>query len=140
MKNVIITIFVILAIGLAATAYILYPDDTEYNVGSIVTGQSYYATSTPWDAAQTDGEIKGGWGSLAQVAVTSAGDLKFCLYDAISTDVTHFSELGRSTSTQQLTCISTATVGTYTFDAQLIYGLYLDVTEGTTGTTTVTYR
>ena len=71
MKNTII-VLIVLAVGVALG----YGLVAQPPVGSIVTGQEYNATSTIQNGLKTDQLIRGGWGSLAQVTVTGAGDLE----------------------------------------------------------------
>ena len=127
-------------IAILSAIIVLFGGYTALNFGSVTQGNDYYATSTPWDKGQADGQIVKGRGSLGSIVVTSAGDMKLGIYDATSTEVAHFTELGKSTSTVELAVINTATAGTYTFDVNYNYGLYLDVISGTSGTTTITYR
>ena len=113
----------------------------EPEVGSIETGQEYYATSTIHGAVVEHKLIKNGYGSLAQVTVTGAGGSAFSLIDATSTE-SLATDPRISTSTQLLATIpANLAAGTYTFDATYNRGLfiYYDVVD-THPTTTILYR
>lgn len=110
------------------------------DIGSVSQGNGYIATSTPSDRSQISGQIIKGKGTLGSAVVTSPGTTRFCIYDATTTDATLRPTAIKATSTIELGCVNTANVGTYTFDVDYSYGLYLDVKSGTEGTTTVTYR
>jgi len=142
MKNVIITILVIAVLLLGVVLFaVLQGGGKTPIVGSIIEGQSYNVTSTVHTAITENKQIRGGWGSLAQVTVTGAGTSAFSLIDTTSTE--SLATDGRfSTSTQLLATIpASLAAGTYTYDVTYNKGLfiYFDVV-GTHPTTTITYR
>jgi hypothetical protein len=108
--------------------------------GSVGVSNEYLATSTPWDSAIADGQIKSGAGSVGSVIITSVGDLKFNLYDATSTTAANRPSNRRATSSALIGQFSAATAGTYQVDAVFYDGLMIDVRSGNTGTTTITFR
>lgn len=134
---------VIFILGILLGYGISGKDVPSVKLGSITEGQQYNATTTPFNAAQVDGLIRRGQGTLGSIVVLHNDNLAFNIYDATSTNVltTGFGTVGQNTSTQLLAQIKAGmTVGTYTFDVGYNYGLVIDVTGGTNGTTTITYR
>lgn len=110
-------------------------------IGSIQTGQEYYATSTIHTAITGSKLIQNGYGSVAQVTITGAGTSAFTLIDTTSTE-SLATDARISTSTQELLTIpASLAVGTYVFDVTYVKGLYIYFdTVGTAITSTITYR
>lgn len=138
----IITILVLLVLITGATFLaILSNNGKSPLLGSITTGQEYTATTTPDGLSPfADGLIREGWGTLGSVIITKTGDLDYTLFDATSTGaVLNDSRFNRGD--KQLARIgSNLAAGTYVFDVTYTDGLVLDVTAGSTGTSTITYR
>lgn len=133
----------VLVLVLILTGAILYVviQPSEGNLGSITTGQEYNATTTSSIGIRTSQQIKVGWGSLGSVIVTMPDDLSFILYDATSTVASNRPISRQATSSIILASFpGRIATGTYTFDVTFIDGLYLDITSGTAGTSTITYR
>ena len=107
------------------------------NYGSITTGQEYKATTTTDGAGViADTNIKDGWGTLGSLVITKAGDTAFSLIDASSTIMT-YDDFPTTTLAEIPASLA---AGTYVFDVEYQYGLYLDVSAGTTGSSTITFR
>lgn len=108
-------------------------------VGSIIQSQEYTATTTESGSGNVvDKSFKNGHGALGSIVITKAGDAEYMLLDASST-LMSWDDF--PTSTRTLADVPASLVaGTYIFDANFNYGLYLDVSGGSTGTTTLTYR
>jgi hypothetical protein len=140
MKNA-ITIIPIALIVLCIGVFIGITKSNDSPLGSVITGQEYYATSTIHNAVVSTRLIRGGWGSLGSVVVTGAGTSAFSLIDATSTDSIS-GDTRISTSSQLLATIpASLAAGTYTFDVTYNRGLlvYFD-TVGTAPTSTITFR
>ena len=142
MKKTILIISILIAfvVGLALGDFIIKQFKS---LGSVATGQDYYATSTPFLESNKSGLIKNGAGSLGTVVITTTGNTKFSLLDATSTAATkpeNRTGAKISTSTIEIASFNTAAVGTYVLDAEFYDGLYFYVLEGTTGSTTITFR
>jgi hypothetical protein len=140
-----VAMLVVIAVALIYinSQYEVVPQILPERVGSITTGQEYKATTTAFWVNQFDGwddrVIKRGSGSLGSVIVTKAGDIEYSLFDATSTAALNAE--GFVTSTHLLASITTnLAAGTYTFDVEFIDGLVLEVLQGTTGTSTISYR
>ena len=128
-------------IAILSAVIVLLGGYTALNFGSVTTGQEYQATTTAYYGMITSQQIKKGFGSLGSVTITTAGNLKFALYDATSTVVAHRPSYNKTTSSILLAEIpASLAVGTYTFDVEFIDGLYFDVVSGTSGTSTISYR
>ena len=125
-------IFAIIALAISlASGYTVY--NGIQKVGSITQGQEYSATTTPLAQAWTDRQLDTGPGTLGSVVITSQGNVQFDLLDSL--------DAGRNVATGTLVSIPrNAAVGTYVFDIAYSEGLYIDVLEGTLGTSTITYR
>ena len=130
-----------LAIITVSGVYLNNQYDVAPTLGSVTVGNEYQATGTPSGVGVlADLLIAEGQGSLGSVIVTKAGDVDFTLYDATSTG-SLTTDPAISAESQQLGRISTnLAAGTYTFDVGFTRGLFLDVTQGTNGTSTVTFR
>ncbi len=136
----------IVALGVLAGGTFYYqdrrpPSEIPPLFRGVTVGNEYFATGTSPIGANTtvvDYSIREGWGSLGSVVVTYAGDAHYQLLDASSTVMTID---GFSTSSQILADIpASLAVGTYIFDVQYTDGLFLDVIDGTLGTSTITFR
>ncbi len=138
------TLIWVVFLGIVAAAAVLVLKDGSPQLGSVTVGNEYQATTTPSGTGEwTDQLIRKGWGSLGSVIITKAGDVEFVLYNATGTEVltTGFGTVGQSSSTQQLARITrNLAAGTYVFDVEYTSGLVLDVTEGSLGTSTITFR
>ena len=110
----------------------------EPTFGSV--GGEYNATTTIIGSTNVDTLIKTGAGTLGSVIITTAGNTVFDLFNATTTNVD--ARTGKlATSTILIAAFpASAAAGTYTFDVAFLYGLYFDVTAGTLGTTTITWR
>lgn len=137
----IVMIALLVAIGIYINSQFDFTSLEEEKVGSIITGQDYNATTTPFDTGWTSGQIKKGSGSLGSVIVTSAGDVHYMLLDATSTVATNRPTARQATSSVLIADIpASLAAGTYIFDVEFIDGLLLNVVSGSNGTTTVTFR
>lgn len=125
---------VLLAVVFGLGLYIALPIDKP--VGSIETGQDYYATTT-YNVGRL---IKGSSGSLGSIVITKVGDANFQLLDATTTNVAA-RKGNKSTSSITLAAFPTnASTGTYQFDVSFNDGLLIDVISGTLGSSTITFR
>lgn len=112
----------------------------EPSFGGVNIANEYHATTTIKNSTNVDTLISTGSGTLGSVIITTAGNTSFDLFDATTTDVTKRATT-QSTSTIMIASFpASATVGTYTFDTVFTKGLFFDVTAGTLGTTTITFR
>jgi len=140
MKN--IHFYILLALIVLLFAIIFIPKGQKIGpvpLGGVTVGNEYTATSTPQDGVWTDQLLASGWGALGSVNITTAGDLRFRLYDATSTNAIANGNL--VLDNQQLAEFpASAAVGTYTFDVGYTDGLVLDVVSGTLGTSTISFR
>lgn len=137
-----IALVVVVIIGMSITLLFVVPNvqntNTNGSLGSIITGQEYYATTTPKGANNEDRLIRKGWGSLGSVVITKTGDDgAFLLLDA--TTSLALSDFATNTALLVDAPASLA-AGTYVFDITYNKGLYLDVMGTGNGTTTITYR
>ena len=105
----------------------------------------YQATSTAASTVYgvnltTSGTIKSGFGSFGSVIITGANTGIVNFYNATTSDVNK--RTGQvATSTILLASFPASTAaGTYVFDTQFTYGLYIDLISGAMPTTTVTFR
>lgn len=138
-EHIVLLIVLLLVAGIVGVLTI-NKGQKDTTVGSIIESQGYKATSTPFDTAIADAQIKIGSGSLGSVVITSTGDQKFNLYDATSTVATNRPSKRSATSSALIGSFTTATAGTFQLDAYFHDGLLLDVVSGDNGTTTLTYR
>lgn len=134
MKKAIIAVSIIALIAvLTAGIIIFWPSGQSF--GSVSYGNDYEATSTVYYGIRSSQLIKGGYGSLGSVIITTAGDLAYRLMD--DTDGVYDS----ATTSKLLADIpASLAAGTYTFDVVFTDGLYLEVISGTNATGTITYR
>ncbi len=101
-------------------------------------GNEYTGTTTQTVLTVKDTPIKDGWGALGSLTVTVAGEAEYLLFNESSSLLTWDNF---PTSTRLLAEIpANLAVGTYTFDIQFTEGLYLDVINGSLGSTTITFR
>lgn len=114
-------------------------------VGSIIQGFEYTATSTAgssvYGATVTGSRVlTSRAGSLGSVIITGANTGVFNLYNATTSNV-NLRTNQTPTSTILLASFPTnATAGTYTFDMEYGYGLYVDLISGVMPTSTITFR
>lgn len=131
-----------LAIGLFAGVYLTRPTQT---LGSVVQGNEYTSTTTGMSVAYGntitgDKVLKTGAGSLAQVTLTGANTGIVNFYDATTSNVAlRTGQAATSTILIASLPVSLA-AGTYTYDAQFAFGLFLDIDTGNMPTTTITWR
>lgn len=107
---------------------------------SIVTGESYNSTSTPFGAQlATTTLIKKGSIQLGSVIITGVNTGVFYLYDATTSDITQRAASLASSSILVTSFPANAATGTYQYDVTLQYGLLY---SGTTNvaTSTITYK
>lgn len=134
----------LIALALIALAIYLVANegvDSTGEFGSVTGGNEYHATTTPTgNESWSDRTLKVGQGALGSVIVTKAGSIDFVLYNATSTGaVANDSRFNKSL--KQLARIpENLAAGTYTFDVTFTDGLVMDVLQGTTGTSTITFR
>lgn len=115
--------------------------------GSVAVSSEYTATSTAANTSEgatvtTSRILKSGPGALGQVTITGANTGSMHFYNATTSATSGASGRapGIATSTILLASIpASAAAGTYTFDAQYNYGLYVVIT-GLAPTSTVTFR
>jgi len=143
MKKTTIALLAVIIIIVGAVLYIVL-QPSEGNFGSITTGQEYSSTTTPersggWEDQRIDGAFGNSrnWGSLGSVVVTKAGDIDYFLLDA----TTSLALSDVATSSVLIAYIPAGLVaGTYIFDVEFTDGLFLDVMNGNTGSSTITIR
>lgn len=106
--------------------------------GSVVQGSEYQGTTTPVGGFLTIGMVATtSEGAFGSVVITNVGTASFTLYDATTSDATQ--RTNKATTTLAVFPAS-ATVGTYTFDEIVRYGILAVFGAGTQATTTITYR
>lgn len=138
MKATTLVMFLILALAIGA---VVSQFVVKGQIGSVATGQSYQATTTPYDGVWTDQQLDKGWGTLGSVVITSSGNLQFRLLNATTTEAAVRPAGRQATSTIILADFPANTsAGTYVFDAEYNDGLYLDVVSGNAGTSTITFK
>lgn len=118
--------------------------------GSVAGGNEYFATTTGIGFnVSVPVILKSAPGTLGSVIyqITPASDGIFTLYDATSSDIVNGRSAALSTTSITLAQFkgkTGSTLGTYTFDIALKYGLMVDFTAigGATNlpTTTITWR
>lgn len=138
----------LLGIGIAIVLIagtVFFAFSTEKNVGSVVQGSEYSATSTAPSSAYGatitgSALVKNGPGQLGQITITGAGTGVVNIYNATTTNVS--ARLGQvATSSILLASFPASTAaGTYIFDVPFTYGLYVDVVSGAIPTSTISYR
>ena len=139
-KNILAVAFLLLAVTIAMVFQ--QPRGAQ---GSIRIGDELQATSTAPSSAygatiSGDTLIKTGTGALGSVIITGANTGIVNFYNATTSDVNK--RTGQvATSTILLASFPASTAaGTYVFDTQFTYGLYIDLISGAMPTTTVTFR
>ena len=137
MKDTLIIILaVIVGIGIG---FVLF--GREQPLGSIITGQEYYATSTDSGIGiKADTLIKSGYGSLSSIIVTSAGTTAYSIYNATSTDAVNNDSSFNKAANLLASIPASLVAGTYVFDVTYTSGLVLDMTVNGTASTTITFR
>jgi hypothetical protein len=129
---------ILLVVGLLA-GFLIGKSLLNPTVGSVTQGNEYYSTSTPV-GGYTSALIKGGYGALGSVIVTTAGNQSYTLYNATTSNVTKRTGNKASSSIMLAQIPASLVAGTYTFDITFTDGLLIDVTAGTLGTSTISYR
>ncbi len=98
------------------------------------------ATSAYGNTITNDVKIKTGPGAFGSVVITGANTGIFNIYNATTSDVTKRTG-NRATTTILLASFpASVAAGTYTFDARIDQGLWLELEAGIMPTTTITYR
>ncbi len=130
----ILSVLFLIATYRTPPAYGSVPITDEYMSTSTAANSAYGATVT---GAKV---IKYGPGAFGSYIITGANTGIINFYDATTSNVN--ARTGqKATSTILLASFPASTVaGTYTFDAALTAGLYVDVVSGIMATGTVTYR
>lgn len=136
-KSILSVAFLILALAL----YALFTEQPWKAGASNFVGNDYEATSTKnaIGTTLTDRLLKTGNGSFAQVVVTGAAAGQFTLYDATTTNTSLRAASMSTSSLKSWNFPASIVAGTYTFDTEFTYGLFLD-TESTAPTSTVMWR
>lgn len=129
MKKLLIAILVVSVLTLIV---LVVPKGQKPSFGGVTVGNEYKATTTAFTDAWTDRVLDTGSGSLGSVVITRAGSVAF--------DLLNSTDAGRTPTTTLASFPANAAVGTYTFDVEYSEGLYVDVIEGTNGSSTITYR
>lgn len=113
-------------------------------LGSVGQGSDYYATTTTDFLSSASSQavilVKGGYGSLGSVIVTSVNTGQMFFYDATTSDVTKRTGNTASSTIQIAVLGPSVAVGTYVFDVAFGRGLLMVRQTGTAASTTVTYR
>lgn len=103
-------------------------------IGSVTQGGEYHSTSTTPSSFKV---LDTGPGILGSVTITTAGNDTVALYDATTSNAS----LRTLSATTTLAFFqTTATVGTYVFDATFYTGLLVQVSGGNVASTTITFR
>jgi len=134
-------------IGIGATLVVValfVGDVVSINVGSVVQGNDYHATSTAsnavYGAFTGDKVLKSRPGSLGSVVITGANTGIVNFYNATTSDVTKRTG-NKASSTQLMVSIPASTAaGTYTFDVEFTDGLLVELESGLMPTSTITFR
>lgn len=139
---------IVLGIALVISAIVVLaviaqkPKTTE---ASARPGDEYQATSTAPSSAYgatvtASTRIKAGYGALGSVIILGANTGVVNIYNATTSNV--LARTGqKATSTILIASIpASAAAGTYTFDAEVTDGIYLDLVSGNMPTSTITYR
>jgi type II secretory pathway pseudopilin PulG len=113
--------------------------------GSVIQGNEYQATSTAANAlygarTDTEGLLKTGYGSLAQVTITGANTGILNFYNATTSNVNLRTGNTASSSILIASFPASAAAGTYTFDATVTTGLLYVLEGGNMPTTTIMWR
>lgn len=150
-KNVVA--YFILGVLVAALFAFTFISNMRLAVGSTITGNDYFATSTVAGVASATAPfvISNHVGALASIIVSSssaqiggAGSLIRFYDNAVSTGTMAQSSMSPGVAVSSSTVIvsmpSNTAVGTYTFDLITTKGLVVDVPVGFNGSWTVTYR
>lgn len=136
--KLVFSLAVLFALVLTAVTYISFVSITK---ASTVEGSDYYSTTTTssFASATSIKQLKGGFGSLGSIIVSSSSPVvanypQIVIYDATSTMATATAKvlfkLGGSNQT----------AGTYTVDAIATYGISIEIPTGYNGNATVTWR
>lgn len=135
----IVVIAVIASVGAAIGFNLNQPPEPE-QFQPLGGGVASYNATTTSGATNVDQLLKTGSGIFGGVIITTAGNQVFDIYNATTTDVNQRTG-NLATSTILLAAFpASAAVGEYHFDAGYNYGLLLDITAGTLGTTTILWE
>lgn len=138
-KNIITVAFLLVAVTLAMLV-LQQPRNAD---ASTFIGMEYLATSTSattvYGAFSTSRVIVSGPAAFGSVIITGANTGTLNFYNATTSNV-----LARTNNTATSTILiasfpASVAAGTYTFDAQVTDGLYIDII-GSAATSTITYR
>ncbi len=136
----IIIAFVLCSIGVAINS------KTPEALGSVQVSGEYQSTSTDPTFLSTSGKRLSPSDltscTLGSIIVGVAGTGIITVYDATTTATTTYVINGARTNvgTTTLARVNTATQGTYTYDSIAKYGLVVDTSVQTIGSSTITYR
>lgn len=149
LKNLIISSIVLAVVGFFLAMLILSGQIPKNAFASVSQGseyQSYMATSTN-ASATTAIALKTTTGTLGSIVITQAATTGayFRVWDATSTATSTYQNYDNtSTSTTYGRLVAqvktTATEGTYTFDASMFKGVVLEVPSSWNGIYSITYR
>lgn len=116
----------------------LVEDEPQISLGGGLS--QYNATTTLEGGINADYLITTGFGTLGSVIVTLAGDAKFALYDATTTNINLRTGNKATSSILIADFPANLAAGVYEFNAIFDDGLYFDVKSGTLGTSTITWN
>ena len=102
-------------------------------------GEPYNATTTPKGSVFSDALLKTGQGTFGGIVVTLAGTQVIDMYDATTTDITQRGNIATS-SILLLTIPASLVAGDYHFDTLFTNGLFMEISSGTTGSSTIMWR
>jgi hypothetical protein len=119
----------------AAATLLFYIQTTGEVRASTVAGNDYQTYEITASTASTSPIViksgSGSFGSIVIASTTTSGVLR--IYD-------HNMSTTSATSTRVVAFQANASLGTYTFDRDLKYGIVIDVPAGFTGSYVLTYR
>ena len=121
-------------------ALILYPGSPIQNLGSVGLGGEYFSTTTGGNMFNTPSRLLiNGPGALGSVVITGANTGIVHFYDATTTNYALRTGQRATTSIYIGSLPTNLAAGTYTFDVNVVNGLYMDWT-GNLPTSTVTWH
>lgn len=132
---------VALLLGFTSVPAYLYFTQPDPELGSVVTGSDYQATTTYAGHNDADGVIllKTGQGSLGSVVITGANTGLMSLYNATTSNPAARAATKASSTILLADFPAGAATTTYIFDVEFTDGLLL-VVSGNEATSTITWR